>query len=297
MVASLDALAVLRYRQDGFRFPHRVLAPEAAAGVAAQIMAFAAGDIPARYPDPHNQLFLLKAYLLFEWADRLAHDEALLDAVQSLIGPDILLWSSGVFWKAPGTGSHVSWHQDATHFELEPLDGVVRAWLALTPATLENGTMRFLPGGHRLGAVAHVDRMTDGELLSRGETMAMAIDDSRTVPVVIEAGEVSFHHLFAPHASGPNASETARVNYVMTFVSSSIRPQVGPDSAMLVRGVDRFGHFECETRPHAFATAEALRAHERAMALRYAILFRGAAPPPLPVHDPDVWSVGPRVPA
>jgi ectoine hydroxylase-related dioxygenase (phytanoyl-CoA dioxygenase family) len=195
-----------------------------------------------------------------------------------------MVWSSGVFWKGAGSGSYVSWHQDATNFELDDPERVVRAWVALTPATLTNGTMRFLPRGHRLGQVRHLDRKRAGELLSRGETMDMVIDETVTVPVLIDAGEVSFHHLHSPHASGPNDSDQPRVNYVMTFIDPRVAPRVGPDSAMLVRGVDGHGHFESEPRPKQHLDANALRAHKRFMAMRYAILFRGAKAPPPPPH-------------
>ncbi len=290
MTAALPPAAVAAFRRDGYHFPHRVLPPAAAAEIARSVLAFGAGDIPKHYADPQNQLYLLKAHLLFDWADRVAHEPALLDAVESLIGPDILMWSSGVFWKAPRSGSYVSWHQDATNFELDSADGVVRAWLSLTPSSLANGTMKFLPGGHRLGAVRHVDRKAEGELLSRGETMDMTIDDAQAVPVVVDAGEVSFHHLHTPHASGPNGSDAPRVNYVMTFVAPQVKPRVGPDSALLMRGHDPFCHFEHEPRPRQFYGEEALAAHRRYMALRYPILFRGAVPPPVPDHAGVDWS-------
>ncbi|MFN0164604.1 MAG: phytanoyl-CoA dioxygenase family protein [Burkholderiales bacterium] len=290
MPATLARPAVEAFRRDGYLFPHRVVAPEVAAQVARAVLAFAAGGVPKHYPDPQNQLYLLKAHLLFDWADRLSHEAALLDAIESLIGPDILLWSSGVFWKSPHSGSYVSWHQDATNYELDDADHVVRAWLSLTPSSEANGTMKFLPGGHRLGAIAHVDRMAEGELLSRGETIDLAIDESRAVPVVVDAGEVSFHHLHTPHASGPNGSEHPRVNYVMTFIAPRVKPRVGPDSAQLVRGSDKFGHFEHEPRPTRFYGDEALQVHQRYMAMRYPILFRGARPPPLPQHAAVDWS-------
>jgi non-haem Fe2+, alpha-ketoglutarate-dependent halogenase len=161
---------------------------------------------------------------------------------------------------------------------------VVRAWVALGPATLENGTMRFLPGGHRDGQIRHVDRKAEGELLSRGETIELEVDETRTVPVLIDAGEVSFHHLHMPHGSGPNASDAPRVNYVITYISPEVAPRVGPDSATLARGVDRHGNFEHEPRPKAEFDQEAMRAHRHYLNQRYAILFRGSTPPPAPPH-------------
>lgn len=281
---TLGADAIAAYHRDGFSFPHRVLPRERALATAERFMAFTASDVPRRYQDPMNQLYLLKAHLLFDWADAICHDPGLLDAVAGLIGPDVMVWSSGVFWKAARSGAHVSWHQDSTNFELDDPSGVVRAWVALTPATLASGTMHFLPGAHRQGQIRHVDRKSGGELLSRGETIELEIDARATVPVLIDAGEVSFHHLHTPHGSGPNASDAPRVNYVITYIAPHVRPRVGPDSAVLARGVDRFGHFEHEPRPKADMDPDAMRAHRRFMSMRHAILFRGATPPPPPPH-------------
>jgi non-heme Fe2+,alpha-ketoglutarate-dependent halogenase len=285
MAEGLSPDAVAAYRRDGFWFPHRIMPREEALGIGRAFMAFAQGPVPRRYQDPQHQLFLLKAHLLFTWADRIVHDEGLLDAVESLIGPDIMVWSSGVFWKAPRSGAYVSWHQDSTNFELDDADKVVRAWVALTPATLANGTMRFLPGLHARGQIPHHDQKAEGELLSRGETIDLSIDETSTVAVEIDAGEVSFHHLHTPHGSGPNNSDQPRANHVITFVAPSVRPTGGRDSAQLARGLDRFGHFAHEPRPAADLDAAARAAHEQAMALRNAIIYRGAALPPPPNHS------------
>ena len=284
MAGSLPPDAVARYERDGFYFPHRILPRERALEIGEDFLAFTRSDVARRYPDPQNQLYLLKAHLLFGWADAIVHDPGLLDAVESLIGPEIMVWSSGVFWKAPHSGAYVSWHQDSTNFELDDAAAVVRAWVALTPATLANGTMRFAPGKHRIGQIRHVDRKAEGELLSRGETIDLAIDEAASVPVLIDAGEVSFHHLHTPHGSGPNASDHPRVNHVVTYVAPRVRPLRGRDSAQLARGQDRFGHYAPEPRPNADLDREALAAHESAMALRNAIIYRGAALPPAPNH-------------
>jgi ectoine hydroxylase-related dioxygenase (phytanoyl-CoA dioxygenase family) len=284
MAPALSPEAVAAYRRDGFHFPYRIMPRERALAIGEDFLAFTRSAVARRYADPQNQLYLLKVHLLFTWADRLCHDPGLLDAVESLIGPDIMVWSSGVFWKAPHSGSYVSWHQDSTNFELDDAARVVRAWVALSPATVENGTMRFAPGLHGRGQIAHVDRKAVGELLSRGETIDLAIDEAKTVPVEIDAGEVSFHHLHTPHGSGPNASDRPRVNHVITFVDPAVRPLRGRDSAVLARGRDSFGHFAHEPRPTADMDAAACAAHEAAMALRNPIIYRGAPLPPAPNH-------------
>ena len=284
-MSVLSADAVASFRENGFYFPIRVMPPEEALAIGRQVMAFTGSETARRYPDANNQIYLLKAHLLFAWADRIAHRPALLDAVEDLLGPDIMVWSSGVFWKAPRTGNFVSWHQDSTNYELDDAQGVVRAWVSLGPATLENGTMRFLPGSHRLGQLRHLDTVQDKGLLSRGETLDLDIDESRTVPVLVDAGEASFHHLHTAHASGPNGADYPRVNYVITYIRPRLRPLGGKDSAVLARGQDRHGHFAHEPRPLADFHPDAMRAHREAMRLRNAITFRNhPKPPALPPH-------------
>jgi ectoine hydroxylase-related dioxygenase (phytanoyl-CoA dioxygenase family) len=284
MTGSLPASMRERYQRDGFVFPWRIMPEVEATALGQRIMAFTASETARRYDDPMNQIYLLKAHLLFYWADRIAHSPQLLDGVEQLIGGDIMVWSSGLFWKAPHSGSFVSWHQDSTNFELDDPEGVVRAWVALSPATLENGTMRFLPGAHRLGQQGHKDTVQAEGLLSRGETIDLDIDEARTVPVLIGPGEVSFHHLHTPHASGANGADIPRVNYVITYIDPRVRPRRGDDGATLARGVDRHGHYRPEARPEADFAPAAMRVHKDAMIRRNAIIYRGATPPAPPPH-------------
>ncbi len=284
MMKGLSEAAIRQFREQGYYFPHRLMPKQQANTLTERFMAFTQSDTAKRYHQPVDQIYLLKGHLLFKWADEICHDEGLLDAVESVIGPDIMVWSSGVFWKAANSGSYVSWHQDSTNYELDDAEGVVRAWVALTPATLENGTMHYMPGGHRLGQIHHKDMKAEGELLSRGETIDLNIDHQATVPVLIDAGEVSFHHLHMPHGSGPNNSDGPRVNYVITFINPKVAPTVGPDCAMLVRGEDHHGHYELEPRPQKDFDPDAMRAHEKYLVMRNAILFRGAELPPAPGH-------------
>lgn len=277
MAARLPEGALKRYRRDGFFFPHRVMSEAQAARFAARFQAFDASERARGYDDIVNQLYLLKPYLVLGWVDEIVHMSSILDAVESFVGPDILLWSSGLFTKPARSEAFVSWHQDATNYELDSAEGVVRVWLALTPTSLANGTMRYAPGMHRSGQLRHADTVQADGLLSRGETIEAEIDEASTVAVILKAGEASFHHLHTPHASAANRSDRPRINLVITYVAAERRPLNGLDSAMLVRGIDRFGHFEPERRPEADFTPAAVEAHARAMAIRNAIIFRDAA--------------------
>ena len=286
MPRTLPESALAQFRRNGFTFPHRVMPAAQAADLRRRFEAFDHSEQARRYDDIVNQIYLLKPYLLFSFADEIVHLSAVLDAVEDFIGPDILCWSAGLFKKAPKSRAFVSWHQDATNYHLDGVDQVVRVWVALTPTTLANGTMRYAPGLHARGQLIHRDTVQADGLLSRGETIEDEIDEASTVPVLLDAGEASFHHLFTPHTSGPNHTDQPRINLVITYLAPQVRPKSGRDSAMLVRGADRFGHFEPEPRPEADFAPAAVEAHARAMALRNAILFQGAAVVPKGVRLP-----------
>ncbi len=136
----------------------------------------------------HGKLhYVSKAHLVLPFAHRLACDQAVLDAVESVVGPDILLWDSTFIIKEPGDGKKVSWHQDLTYWGLDP-DDIVSVWLALSPATIESGCMLMIPGSHSGPIAAHRDTLETDNILSRGQTIAESIDESRSQSVVLAAG-------------------------------------------------------------------------------------------------------------
>jgi len=161
-----------------------------------------------------------------------------------VLGPDILCWASGVFLKEPRDPAFVSWHQDAMYWGLDPAD-VVTAWVALTDSTARNGAMQVLPGSHRGALLAHNDTFAPDNLLSRGQEIAVPVDPALAVTLVLQAGEMSLHHVKLAHGSEANKSDDRRIGYAIRYVAPHVR-QIGGarDTATLVRGVDRFGHFD-----------------------------------------------------
>ena len=149
-----------------------------------------------------------KPHLLFPWVDEIVHAPEVLDAVEDLIGPDIRLFHLSVWPKDPGTGTYVSWHQDATYFALDPVCHVT-AWVALTDAPVEAGCMEVVPGSHKLGQLRHADMQDTDNLLSRGQTLAADVDRSRTAYMAVKAGQFSLHHTHLVHNSRPNRSHAS----------------------------------------------------------------------------------------
>ncbi|MEK9753325.1 MAG: phytanoyl-CoA dioxygenase family protein [Rhodospirillaceae bacterium] len=267
---GLSAEQIAAFEADGFLLPIRVMAESEAAGLLAKLDAVEAGrgSLTGKFRS-------LKNHLLITWLDALIRRAEILDPVASLIGPDILCWSTAFFAKRPGDGAHVSWHQDLNYWGLEPGD-VVSAWLALTPATLDNGCMRMVPGSHKWLGEAHHDTDDANNLLSRGQTMARVIGEAETRAIVLAPGEMSLHHGNTAHASAPNGADTPRIGIAIRYMAAHVRPVNGADSAILVRGRDDYGNFEPETAPTADFDAAALAEHDRVMALRHKVMLEHA---------------------
>lgn len=165
-----------------------------------------------------------------------------LDIVEQMIGPDILLYNATYIIKEPNTLSHVSWHQDLTYWGLSH-DDQVTLWLALSPATEESGCMRMIPGSHTNGVYEHEATQDEANVLLQGQTV-QGIDESKAVMCQLNTGEASFHHGWTLHASMPNNSNDRRIGLNIQYLASHVRQtKHDMDTAMLVRGEDKYNHF------------------------------------------------------
>jgi ectoine hydroxylase-related dioxygenase (phytanoyl-CoA dioxygenase family) len=268
---TLTPRQVADYRRDGYLFPLPAIGAEGAARYRRALEAH-----EAKTGKPLQGNWRHKSHLLFTWCADLVRDARILDAVEPVLGPDILCWSVNFFIKEKASPGFVSWHQDATYWGLEPHD-VLTAWVAFTDSDLHNGCMRFLPGSHRGEQLAHVDTFHKDNLLSRGQEIAVAVDDAKGVDCRLKAGEMSFHHVKLVHGSGPNPSDDRRIGLAIRYVPTHVR-QIGVrDSATLVRGADRHGNFDLEPRPRSDLDAAALAAHQDAVGRQVSNLYKGTS--------------------
>jgi hypothetical protein len=261
MPRKLTAGQIAHYERDGYVCPIDAFSPERAAAWHELLQAFERVE-GQKMTRGHN----FKPHLLFPWVDEIVHAPEILDAVEDLIGPDIRLFHLSVWPKDPGTGTYVSWHQDATYFALDPICHVT-AWVALTDAPVESGCMEVVPGSHRLGQLRHADMQDTDNLLSRGQTLATEVDRSRTAYMAVKAGQFSLHHTHLVHNSRPNRSAQRRVGLGISYIPTHARCTMPTRvSAMLVRGADAYGHFDEERRPLVEAGPDERAFHAEAVA-------------------------------
>ncbi len=260
------------YAKDGYFFPQDVLSEAEAAGLLADLEA-AEGEVSG----DRARLSLLRSYpsqLLPSFAGLIRHPR-LIEAASQIIGPDLLVWSCGFFIKEAGSKSFVSWHQDLNYWGLDGEDEVT-AWVALTPATIETGCMRFVPGSHLKRDVPHVDKFAPDNLLTRGQEIAVEVDEASAVDVLLRAGQASFHHGHIFHASGPNTTHARRVGVAIRYVAPSMK-QVSGDRLLVshVGGEDRHGHFEHIPAPAGRLQVEDFAYAKRNADMKKEILYAG----------------------
>ena len=258
---KLSDAQIARYERDGFVFPVEAFSPEQARHYLDQLEAFERQE-GRQFGKGHN----FKPHLLFRWVHEIVRHPAVLDAVEDLIGPDIRLFHLSVWPKNARDPAFVSWHQDATYFGLEP-PVQVTAWVALTDAPVEAGCMEVVPGSHRLGQLHHGQSDSAHNLLSRGQTVTKDFGRPETALMAVKAGQMSLHHTHLVHRSGPNHTGDRRIGLGISYIPTSARCRCSTRlSAMLVRGVDRYGHFDDEPRPKTDYGAAERAFHAEAVA-------------------------------
>jgi hypothetical protein len=263
MPKSLTARQIEHYRRDGFVSPVPILTAGETADYRRELEAVETSMGGELIGAPRT-----KFYLRFPWALRLATHKTILDAVEDLIGPDIMVYHNIAWLKDPGDDSYVSWHQDNTYFGHTPCD-VLTVWIALSPATAESGCMRILPGTHMLGQLPlTTPDASDANMLSSGQTVDFNVSSVEPVCMALAAGEASIHHAFAIHGSPPNRTNNRRLGLTFIYHPPGLR-QLGDirTSALLVRGKDRFGYFEAEHPPVAADDPATISRHEHSVGL------------------------------
>ena len=260
---------VAHYRREGYVFPVEVMSRAEAASYRARLEAFERDN-----GGPIAGNMRHKSHLLFTWANEIAHNPRIVDAVASILGPDVLLWGSSFFIKEPKTTAFVSWHQDATYWGLDGSD-VVTAWVALADAPVESGAMTFWPRSHQQLQLPHKDTFADDNLLSRGQEIAVEVPQDEGVAVPLKAGEMSLHHVLLVHGSKANTTADRRIGFALRYIPTRLAQTKAEDWAMLVRGKDTYGHFQLEPQPVADLDDAARAAHARSMGAQVAALYEG----------------------
>jgi non-haem Fe2+, alpha-ketoglutarate-dependent halogenase len=269
MQKLLDENEVAAYRARGYHFPVDALSATEVAAFRQKLE-----DYEAATGGPIKAEMRHRSHVLFTWIDEMIRHPKILDAVEDVLGPDILCWNTSFFIKEPHDPGFVSWHQDATYWGLSDSD-VATAWIAMSPANKVSGCMKFIAGTHKQ-QVEHEDTFDQNNLLTRGQEIAVKVDEDKAVFVELKPGQASLHHVLLFHGSEPNRSDDRRIGLAVRYIPTRLKQAVGQrDWATLVRGRDRYGHFLPAHVPRRDLEPAALAFHKEVSDEQVKVLYRG----------------------
>jgi ectoine hydroxylase-related dioxygenase (phytanoyl-CoA dioxygenase family) len=212
-----------------------------------------------------------KSHLLCPWVLELAEDPHVLDIFEDLIGPDLRCWSMAWRVKPADGQTFAGWHQDSVYGSPIP---VVLGALALTPCGVTQGCLRGIPGSHMWGHLRHEESDDSRSILARGQFIVDAFDESRAMDFVLEPGEMVLFHNALVHGSAPNFGPDRRMLLLLEMVPTWATAPRSRESAMLVRGTDKYRRFDDEPRPDGEFTESARANWQRVVDARARRLFQ-----------------------
>ena len=207
----------------------------------------------------------MQAHLLSNWIYNICVNPKVLDAVESVIGPNILIQSADIFIKPPKSTKHINWHQDANYWGLKPFE-LLTAWIALTDVFPENGCMNYLAKSNFSNKVKHIETFDKNSDLTRGQEIDLIIDKNNQIPVILKAGQMSLHHCLLAHGSGPNLTDDYRIGIAIRYLPTHVKQTEGPPISMIVvRGEDKYNHFIKDKIPIGDFDDNTIAEHDKAM--------------------------------
>lgn len=242
MQKHMTAAQVAQFHSEGYVFPLRAIGAEEAARCRARIEAY-----EREAGHDANRTLKIKGNLAFPWLMDLGRNPRILDAVEDVIGPDILLFGASIFAKDARDPRYVSWHQDSAYFGLSPHEEVT-VWLAFTESTIEKGCLKVMPRTHLGPDLHHVETHGHDNMLAKGQTIE-GLDERKAVHIELRPGEFSLHHERLAHASEPNRGGDRRIGFAFFYIPTHAGSTIGRRQATLVRGVDTHGHWDADDEP------------------------------------------------
>ena len=243
MSSSLTSKQLNQYECDGYVAPIDVLLKKEAYEIRKEIE-----EIENKWPSELEGLGRNYVHLISPVFDKVCHNSKILDAVESIIGKNILICGTTLFVKNPHEKGFVSFHQDAKYIGLEPRNWVT-AWIAVTDSNEENGCIRMWPGSHKDNLKHHNQKFDENNILTRGQTVEN-IPMNETVPVILKAGQMSLHHPTIVHGSDLNKSNDRRIGFVIqSYIGTNVEQVLGKMYVQLARGKDSFNYHEHIERP------------------------------------------------
>ncbi len=269
-MSSLTSDQLRQYEDEGYVAPIDVLSKEEANEVKEEIEL-----IEKKWPDELEGLGRNYVHLISPVFDKICNNPKILDAVETLIGKNILICGTTLFIKNPNEKGFVSFHQDAKYIGLEPHNWVT-AWVAITDANEENGCMRMWSGSHKNDLQYHNQKFDENNLLTRGQTVEN-VPINETKPVILKAGQISLHHPKVVHGSGLNKSNDRRIGFVIqSYIGTNVEQILGKMYVQQARGEDTFKYHEHVERANELMNKKGIQIRKKANEELSKIFYSGS---------------------
>ena len=269
-MTSLSSDQLKQYEEDGYVSPIDVLSKDEAKEVRDEIE-----FIEKKWPNELEGLGRNYIHLISPTFDKICNNIKILDAVESLIGKNILICGTTLFIKNPNEKGFVSFHQDAKYIGLEPHNWVT-AWVAITDANEENGCMRMWAGSHKNDLQYHNQKFDENNLLTRGQTIEN-VPMNKTKPVVLKAGQISLHHPKVVHGSGLNKSNDRRIGFVIqSYIGTNVEQVLGKMYVQQARGEDQFNYHEHVAKADELMSQKGIQIRKKANEELSKIFYSGS---------------------
>jgi ectoine hydroxylase-related dioxygenase (phytanoyl-CoA dioxygenase family) len=269
-MSYLSSNQLKQYKDEGFVSPINIFSKEKAKEIRDEIEL-----IEKEIPGELDKSGRYNAHLISPLLDEVTHHPKILDAVQSLIGKDILVCGTTLFIKNPHEKGFVSYHQDAKYIGLEPHNWVT-AWVAITDSNEHNGCMRMWSGSHKDSLKDHDQMFNEGNLLTRGQTVNN-VPKEKTTPLILKAGQMSLHHPTVVHGSDLNKSDDRRIGFVIqSYIGANVKQVIGKNSVQLARGVDSYNYHEKIERTSLLMSEKDLKLKKKENDNLQEIFYKGA---------------------
>jgi len=267
----LSSNQLKQYEDEGFVSPIDIFSKDKAKEIRNEIEL-----IEKEMPDELEKSGRYNAHLISPLLDEVTHNSKILDAVQSLIGKDILVCGTTLFIKNPNVKGFVSYHQDAKYIGLEPHSWVT-AWVAITDSNENNGCMRMWSGSHKDNLKDHDQNFNERNLLTRGQTINN-VPKEKTTPLILKAGQMSLHHPTVVHGSDLNHSNDRRIGFVIqSYIGTNVKQVLGKNSVQLARGKDNFNFHKKIGRPKSLLDKNDLKIKKRENGNLQKIFYNGSS--------------------
>lgn len=238
MLKLLTDGAVEQFHEQGFCDPVPVLSADETAYFRERLEAF-----ERDHPDDTKKL-KTKSHLLCPWVVEIARHSRLLDAYEDLIGPDILCYSMAFRNKNADGRTIAGWHQDTLYLPIEPI--LVIGALALSECGSEQGCLKVIPGSHKGEILPHGEADDPDSILARGQFIEGGFDESKAVDLALRPGEIGLFNSGIIHGSGINSGADRRLMLLVEMMPAHARSSRHRESAMLVRGTDRYNNHDAD---------------------------------------------------